>query len=163
MAQYAVIENGLITEIYDNIPLNWKNVSGFNLLSDTERQNFGFFPITQPTTIYNPIRHNLISNEIELDENDLPFVNQILEDKMSDAEYNTYLVNESLSILRNRRDSYLNASDWTMATDLVDLYGEEWVNNWKTYRQQLRDFTDTYKNKNKPFDAMNIILPSAPH
>jgi hypothetical protein len=39
---YAIIENGQIERELEGIPTAFKNVSGFDLLSDTERAAFGF-------------------------------------------------------------------------------------------------------------------------
>ena len=40
------------------------------------------------------------------------------------------------------RDRRLSACDWTQLDDVVALHTEEWVKEWREYRQNLRDITD---------------------
>lgn len=40
------------------------------------------------------------------------------------------------------RDRRLSACDWTQLDDVVALHSEEWVNEWREYRQKLRDITE---------------------
>jgi len=163
MSQYVVINDNKIVELYDAIPQNWKNISGFNLLNDKQREDCGFFKVEQPSQEYNPVKHNLISRDIKLNEQGLPYVNLIVEDKINDVEYQEFLYNESMSILRNIRDSYLNASDWALATDVVELKGEEWKNAWLDYRKKLRDLTESFKNDKTVFDPQKVPLPIKPN
>jgi len=163
MSQYAVINDNKIVELYDAIPQNWKNISGFNLLNDKQREDYGFFRVEQPNQEYNPNRHNLISKNVKLNEQGLPYVNLVLENKMNDVDYQNFLYNESLSILRNMRDSYLNASDWALAPDVVELKGEEWKNAWTEYRKKLRDLTQAFKDDVKVFDPHTIVFPTKPN
>ena len=162
MSQYVVVENGIITEKYDAIPENWRNVSAFNLLTDVERISFGFLSVRQSDIRFDPVRHKLISNEVELDEYQQPFINRVVEDIMTEEEYKNYKFNEALSILRNRRNSAISSSDWAVASDLVETKGDFWKNSWYSYRQQLRDITNGYKNNENIFDPDSIIFPSAP-
>ena len=162
MSQYVVVENGQITERYDAIPENWRNISKFVLMTDAERASFGFLPVRQSNVDDNPVRYRVVSNDVQLDGNGQPYVNRVVEQIITDQQYQEYLFNEALSILRNKRDSLLFASDWTMAQDLVQLKGAEWKSSWSTYRQQLRDLTDTYKNSQTIFDPNNVVFPNIP-
>jgi Phage tail assembly chaperone protein len=162
MSQYVVVENGQITERYDAIPENWRNISKFVSMTDAERASFGFLPVKQSNVDDNPVRYRVVSNDVQLDGNGQPYVNRVVEQIMSDQQYQEYLFNEALSILRNKRDGLLFASDWTMAQDLVQLKGAEWLSAWSTYRQQLRDLTDTYKNGQTIFDPNNVVFPNIP-
>ena len=40
------------------------------------------------------------------------------------------------------RDNRLSACDWTQLDDVVALHSQEWVNEWREYRQNLRDITE---------------------
>jgi hypothetical protein len=71
-------------------------------------------------------------------------------------------VDECISILRNRRDSYLNASDWSMTVDLIELKGQQWKNKWSAYRQSLRDITQEYIERNEVFDPFQVEFPGVP-
>ena len=56
----------------------------------------------------------------------------------------------ALNSLRNRRNQLLYETDW-MANSDVTMSDE-----WKTYRQALRDITKTYKNQ------MEVVWPTPP-
>tara|TARA_Y100001937_G_C7131030_1_gene337385 strand:+ start:71 stop:469 length:399 start_codon:yes stop_codon:yes gene_type:complete len=59
--------------------------------------------------------------------------------------------------MRERRDIMLTASDWTQAVDspLSDSKKAE----WQTYRQALRDITNTYPN---PSNKEDVTWPTPP-
>jgi Phage tail assembly chaperone protein len=54
MANYAYVENNSITQLRDELPENWKNVSNFFVLSDIEAQNYGWYKLTKVIPDYNP-------------------------------------------------------------------------------------------------------------
>ena len=162
MSQYAVVENGIITEKYDSIPTSWRNISGFNLMTDDERANLGFLPVQQSSITFDPVRQKLISNDVELDSSQKPYVNRVVEDTMSDSEYNTFLFNQSLSLLRNKRDALMLASDWAVLPDLATTKGQPWIDAWNVYRQKLRDITNNYKSNNTNFDPQSVVFPDKP-
>ncbi len=55
---------------------------------------------------------------------------------------------------RIERNLILQSSDWAVKTDVPLTAGKK--NEWKTYRQALRDLPETYP------DANNIIWPEQP-
>lgn len=59
MANYAFIENGNLEGLYDTLPINWRNISNFYLLSDDEIVNYGWKKIIKPVLDYNPETHYL--------------------------------------------------------------------------------------------------------
>ena len=63
----------------------------------------------------------------------------------------------TLEILRNKRNELLKESDWTQVNDcpLSDSKKQEWA----TYRQSLRDLPATYQSVNNIAD---VIFPSMP-
>ncbi len=162
MSKYAVITGNKIEELYDDIPKNWRNISGFNLLSDKERSDLGFVSVKQSSIIYDPVRHNLISNNVEIDTNGEPFVNIVVTDKITEEEFIKFKVNESIDILRNIRNGLLNSSDWAMTVDNVEQRGDTWKNSWASYRKQLRDITDQYISVTEPFDPYSVVFPVIP-
>jgi len=70
-----------------------------------------------------------------------------------EAEYyiNHIAPKESMDSLRNTRNKLLTESDWTQSRDVFLSNDEE----WKTYRQQLRDLP-------KNTDPMNPVWPTKP-
>ena len=63
----------------------------------------------------------------------------------------------TLEILRNKRNELLKESDWTQVNDcpLSDSKKQEWL----TYRQELRDLPSTNQSANNIAD---VIFPSIP-
>lgn len=61
---------------------------------------------------------------------------------------------EQLDKLRSKRDVYLSRSDWTQGADspLTDAQKTEWA----TYRQALRDITETYSSID------DVVWPTKP-
>ena len=57
-----------------------------------------------------------------------------------------------LVILRGERNQLLAETDWTQNADVSDTVS----NKWKTYRQALRDITDTYKSQ------LTVVWPTKP-
>lgn len=48
-----------------------------------------------------------------------------------------------MAAVRDIRNWYLKESDWSQGADIRALRGEEWCLAWDTYRQQLRDLTES--------------------
>tara|TARA_R100001440_G_scaffold54406_1_gene74268 strand:- start:32063 stop:32305 length:243 start_codon:yes stop_codon:yes gene_type:complete len=69
----------------------------------------------------------------------------------------TFEMPETMAWLRNKRNLMLEECDWTQAADspLSDSKKAEWA----TYRQQLRDLTNTYTKENSIED---IVFPTKP-
>lgn len=62
---------------------------------------------------------------------------------------------QKLAWILQERNVRLTASDWTQLPDVIALHDETWVNNWKVYRQALRDLPDT-------LDIDNPVYPVPP-
>jgi len=63
---------------------------------------------------------------------------------------------EPVNNLRQIRDWLLRESDWTQGYDIRQNRGEEWCAAWDTYRQQLRDITET--GFDLSFDEMDVLV-----
>ena len=73
-------------------------------------------------------------------------------EKLEVEYYNNHIApKESIESLRIRRNQLLKESDWTQSRDVFLSNDEE----WKTYRQQLRDLP-------KNTDPMNPVWPTKP-
>ena len=64
----------------------------------------------------------------------------------------TEVQEQKLIDLRRVRNNLLNATDWRASTDLT------MSDEWKTYRQELRDITKTYSS----MDAEGFKWPTEP-
>ena len=73
-------------------------------------------------------------------------------EKLEAEYYNNHIApKEAMENLRTRRNQLLTESDWTQSRDVLLSNDEE----WKTYRQQLRDLP-------KNTDPMNSVWPTKP-
>lgn len=63
---------------------------------------------------------------------------EAVEAKMAEIE-----ASAPMDAVRDIRNWYLKESDWTQGADIRALRGEEWCAAWDTYRQQLRDLTES--------------------
>ena len=73
-------------------------------------------------------------------------------EKLEIEYYNNHIApKEDMESLRTRRNQLLTESDWTQSRDVLLSNDEE----WKTYRQQLRDLP-------KNTDPMNPVWPTKP-
>jgi hypothetical protein len=69
-----------------------------------------------------------------------------------------------MNSLRQIRNFLLTESDWSQGQDIRAIRGEEWCEEWDSYRQELRDLTNA--GFDLSFDEMGIlqgfILPEKP-
>ena len=73
-------------------------------------------------------------------------------EKLEIEYYNNHIASiQAMENLRTRRNELLTKSDWTQSRDILLSNDEE----WKTYRQQLRDLP-------KNTDPMNPVWPTKP-
>ena len=115
--------------------------------------------------------YNLATGEIEYSTSTVAEINEvglteeqgIIEGSYQPNEYKivdgeaVIRTDNTLEILRNKRNELLRQSDWTQVNDcpLSDSKKQEWA----TYRQSLRDLPSTYKSVNNIAD---VIFPTIP-
>tara|TARA_R100001480_G_C4683754_1_gene175181 strand:- start:15 stop:236 length:222 start_codon:yes stop_codon:yes gene_type:complete len=70
---------------------------------------------------------------------------------------------QEIQIFRHYRNKLLTHSDWTQAND--SPLSDSKKNEWKTYRQALRDMTKTASpklNQDGTFDPSSVTFPTKP-
>jgi hypothetical protein len=150
MSKWAVVENGTTTEYHDSIPECWRNVSNmFAIENDLETLSlFGWYPVNDITK---PLGKNQAYGEVSYTfDSTTKIVTQDcsiidLEPIPPEVEFATNR-NAFLEYLRSRRNELLTQSDWTQLQDIINLKSVAWQNNWKDYRQKLRDLPEVYIN-----------------
>lgn len=147
--KYAYVEDSVVKESNRVLPINWKNVSNFNLLDEATLKSYGWFPYRfEPATI----PQNCISNGSRFEITDDEVVEIQLYRELSQSEIDSQI--DSLwNSIRYRRNAELKECDWTQIPD--SPLSEELKVEWKTYRQALRDIT-------LQSDPYNIIWPTLP-
>jgi hypothetical protein len=145
MANWALIENGEITEKHDLLPENWRNVSGLRKASDDIPflNSLGWYPVTKKHQIYdnNAYKETGVNHAFE---NGQVIETLLLEEKppLWD-QFSTNKYNFIFS-LRQERDKKLSECDWTQLNDVSMNMSPVERNKWGIYRQMLRDLPQLY-------------------
>jgi hypothetical protein len=157
MAEWAHIENGEIQGQYDVLPQNWRNVSGLNLSSDNLPflKSLGWYPVTKQSLDYDSSQYYISGYEYSIREDDVLETPQLTE---QDPVDNEALHDTFLNQLRYQRNQKLKDSDWTQLPDVQNLMDEETKTKWLTYRQALRDITQTYSDVSN-IDINTVVWP----
>lgn len=163
MANYAVVKDNTIIELRDYVPVNWENITNFNVYANDEEQlkQFGWYKIVKRIPVYDKKIQKLSSPRYSLDNNIVYEDYDVIQVIASREEYNTKLQNDVLEQARKIRNKLLAESDWTQIPDVQESKTVEWINAWKAYRKQLRDITIQLKLDPKT-SIENVQFPAAP-
>lgn len=148
--RFVYVENGEVKASARLLPRNWKNISNFSSLDNQSLLNYGWYPhtfIEAPNQSTNTV---ITGSYYEINETNVVEY-QTIRNKTQQEIQND--VNNKWDEIRNQRNELLITSDWTQLSDVPMT--QEKNNEWKTYRQSLRDIT------NQP-DPYNITWPTKP-
>ena len=158
MANWAYIEDNNIVETVDVLPKNWRNVSNLNTL---ERdvvflRSLGWYPVIHNQVEYDPNTQTLKSKNIAFDGK------VVRETLFADDIDKVSLYEEFMQKLRNKRDELLKHTDFMLLPDIINLKGNQWLQDISAYRQQLRDLTNLYTDSNTYYDIRGVQWPQLP-
>jgi hypothetical protein len=158
MAEWVVVENNEITEYYDNVPKNWRNISGLVLSKDDAAfmQSAGWYPVEKVSVEYNRNTQHITGYTYEIDQNsvrEIPVIESLPEVSIDQKRYNF------LSQLRSKRDQLLKDCDWTQTADVQATMTSVVKQKWTTYRAALRDLPGVYSSTEE-FDFSKIVWPT---
>lgn len=159
MAEYVVVENGEIVESHGALPRAWRHVSGLNLLQNDipALLSLGWYPVQKVSVAYNPETQRLTGYTYQIFDQyveETPIIEAIPQNELPSFEYKKQ---QFMNQLRSMRNEKLRETDWTQVLDCA-LSAEE-VQNYRVYRQALRDLPNSYEN-NSVVDIGNVIWPS---
>jgi len=147
MAEWVYVENNEIKEYHDILPKSWKHISGLDKADDIFLKDQGWYRVVKNYQIINEELEELIGYKYEIHAD---HVVETLEVKLlSEEEIDNRNKREKQNFftsLRSERNRLLKESDWSQVVDLQTLKSQDWINSWKTYRQQLRDLPIQYEN-----------------
>jgi hypothetical protein len=173
MANYAHVENGKITGVYDLYPDNWRNVSNFYLLANEPEviYNLGWRTIVKSVPTYNsdtqrlgnPI-HTIVNDEVHetLEVIDLPTVEIVYQTQEELLAIQLAQHNSAMETLRNKRDRLLAETDFTQLADVIKLNGIELTQLYEEYRQALRDLPNSYEIDSEFVNESTVTYPTKP-
>lgn len=149
--KYAEILNEEIVKIHSSLPGGWKNISGFNTLSDLEvsdltwagHAGYRFYPVTEQSFPTADGRFYEIQG-----------LNYSIDHEAKTVE-GTYSVTPrstetAWEEIRKQRNYKLYLCDWTQLPDAPLTTRQK--TDWTSYRQALRDITSQE-------DPFNIVWP----
>jgi len=134
--RYAHIVDNKIIEGPRLLPTSWINMSGFNLLPDDQLKTYGWLPwhLNQVELNLNEIHDNSIIT-IEQD--------RVLETQTKRQKTTEEISQEQSAkadTIRGERNQLLQDTDWIIIKSMETTVSD--IDDWKAYRQQLRDITD---------------------
>lgn len=166
MAEWAVVENNEVIEVYDILPKNWRGISGLRLSVDNIQflNSIGWFKVIKQHEEFD-------SNIFQIEKYEYFFENNSVVEKLklAEKEYvipseNDLQINKSIILkeIRNIRNDLLQKSDWTQILDVQRVLSEEDKLNVSIYRQKLRDMPNEYMNK-EIYDYNDVVWPDTPY
>jgi len=175
MANYAHIENGSITGVYDLIPANWRNISNFSALNDQELYySLGWRTIVKEAPEYNRDTQKLGFPSYKIHNNDVIETIEVIdlpnhippepvvptEEQLLQGMINIHI--NAMAQLRMKRDNLLTATDYTQLADVMTLNGEQLTTQYNVYRQELRDLPAIYESNLEFLDESTAVYPVIP-
>ena len=173
MANYAHVENGQITGLYDLYPDNWRNISNFYLLTNEPNviYDLGWRTIVKSVPSYNtdtqrlgnPI-HSIVDDEVHetLEIIDLPTPEIIYQTQEELIAIKLAQHNSAMETLRNKRDKLLADTDFTQLADVIKINGPELTQLYEDYRQALRDLPSSYEIDSEFVSESTVTYPTKP-
>jgi hypothetical protein len=146
-------------EIFNELPINWKNISNFFALeSDLSLlRSMGWYPVVDDSTpITNDFREYHGAPQYSLDESRNVVVKlcEVLTKENVGANETEFDARRRVFLedLRSRRDRLLLETDWTQMLDVQSTKSEEWKNQYIEYRRWLRDLPQIYSQP--PYESV---------
>ena len=173
MANYAQVQDGIITGVYDLLPENWQNISNFYLLeNDVETlTSLGWKTIVKISPVYNSdtqrlgnptytYENNIVYESITVIDNPATADIILSEDELAVIKIEKH--NLAMQQLRATRDFLLTETDFTQLVDVVKINGETLTTEYQTYRQSLRDLPSAYVDDLDFVDIQTVVYPVKP-
>ena len=145
--KYCYIENNQIKQTLDVLPTNWRNISNFYILPNSELKKHGWLPLEE-------VEYNgTLTEGLHIQESKvLQVITQSSPQQINVEEQ----IQDQWAGVRYRRDELLLESDKFVLFDVYEKFSNEKQQEIKDYRQQLRDIP---QNSEVPD---NIIWPKEP-
>lgn len=147
--RYVYVQDEQVIEGPVMLPINWNNISNFNVLDNITLKSYGWYP-------YRFVEIPLNDDEVYDGSYYVIEENEIVEyqrKRQKTQEEIQSEINGRWDNIRSRRNILLGESDWTQLAD-VSLSDEK-KEEWRLYRQSLRDITN--------FDSPDhVIWPNKP-
>jgi hypothetical protein len=146
MANWAHVQNGEIKELHDNLPMNWKNISG--LRHSVEDINFlnsiGWFKVEKQYENFDESVYQISGFNYSINANQVIETYNLIQKEIEEVVSKTR--EELFYALREIRNNKLKESDWTQLQDVSSNFIAEEKRKWNNYRQKLRNLPKQYED-----------------
>lgn len=154
MNLYCYTENGEVVGSVQELPVNWRNISNFNILDNETLKTYGWLP------------YESVSEGREIV---VSTVREILEDKVVETiitrdrtpeelqEIENIEIQNKWNNIRSQRDELLKQSDIYVLVDRWNSMDLDKQQEWSNYRQQLRDLPENFSNPD------DVVFPDIPN
>lgn len=163
MAEWVYVENNKIKEYHGSLPKSWRNISGLDKANMTFLNDVGWFQVEKNHASYDENLYKSDGYEYQISSNRVVETIKLI--RLTDQEINERIQRkreEFYSYLRQERNRRLLNSDWTQVFDLQSIKSSQWIDAWKTYRQNLRDLPSKYENEQN-YNTSTIDWPQEPN
>jgi len=151
---YAELNNNIIVKIWTDLPSSWKNISGFDQLSNNQIYDlswagypeYSFLPIEASEYPQNLKCCNIITGPIYT-------LNEITQTVQQSWNIDPKPDSDCWNCIRSQRNVKLRLCDWTQLPDSPLSPSEKL--EYQNYRQALRDIT-------LQLDPKSVIWPTEP-
>jgi len=156
MSNWAYVENNQVTDLYYDLPTNWRNISNFFTLADNLAflQTFGWYPVEKVTPSFNSSTQELSAPRFEITDDKVLEIRDIIDLPVIPQEV---LLNQQWNVIKAERDQLMIQNDWRYARNSreirLGLTPTETLETIDNYMQALADIT-------KQTDPFNIIWPT---
>lgn len=159
MSRYGYVENNVVVEVYGSLPRAWRNYSNFNLCNPETLPTIGWYEVLDEA---NPPSVDVTTHKISeyYTFNGTNIVQNFLVEPLEPEDQAQAKV-LFLAQLRDVRNNRLSMSDWTQTIDILEVKGQTWVNDWKTYRAALRNLPGGYAT-DSTLSLNDVAWPTEP-
>lgn len=164
MARYAYVEEGSVVELYDYLPDNWRNISGFKYIgANTAALNsLGWYMVERVDYTLDPDIERLTGYSYSFVTDRVTETAVIVSVPVEQRRTFSEKKQEFMKELRDMRNDLLTESDWTQLPDVLPVRDQAWLDSWKTYRQELRDLPFVYKAPDPTVKIKQVVWPNIP-
>jgi hypothetical protein len=138
--KFVRVENNSIIGSPTDLPINSHNISNFHLLSLERLREYGWYPFEVEEI---ELLEGEVISKWDVIVEDTKVIRRPTKRTLTQEEIdskNQILLNELWTEIRNRRTVLLYECDWTQIPDAQ--ISDENKEDWKRYRQDLRDITN---------------------
>ena len=151
--KYIRVENNSIIGTPTDLPINSNNISNFYLLPEETLREYGWYPFEVEGV---ELGENEVISQWETVIEETRVVRKSIKRSLTQEEIdrkNEQKLLKDWEDVRSKRNSLLYESDWTQLSDAQIT--DENKQQWKVYRQDLRDITNA-------FTPQQVVWPPQP-